>query len=381
MGKWHSAEEKQRIVNRYILGKESVLEISSSENIPQSTIYDWLRQSSYRNESNDVACRYSKSTEQKKIERYKNIIKILKTVNCTSSSPLREKLYEMEKLYPQYNIHILCDAMDVSRGTFYNHLLRNKKENTKYAERRAHLRKEISSVFEESEQRYGPRKITAVLQERGTHTTEKTVRTLMREMDLYSICQSTKCQYNKEKWREVPRNILKRDFNPLEPDTAWVSDVTYFKCTNRTYYICVVLDLFSRKVLAYKLSLKNSTELASSTFQLAYTLRNPKAGLIFHTDRGTSYTSKRFNERLRKNDVVHSYSQPGTPYDNAVIESFFKTLKTEELYRVHYRSEKDLKESLAEYIRFYNSERPHGTLNNKAPDKYEENYRIMNPKS
>lgn len=374
MGKWHSKEEKEHIVHKYIFDKTSVIEISTQTNIPQSTIYDWIKEYIDRNELESVAPRYSQSTFEGKLQRCEDIVTILKTVNCTSTAPLRDKLYEMEKLYPRFTIHALCNAMDVPRGTFYNHLLRNKKSDTKYARNREKLRKLISTEFEKSKQRYGPRKITAVLRDNGIQTSEETVRRLMRELNLYSICQTTKYTYNKERTRESPRNIIQRNFYPEKPNEIWASDVTYFHCTNKTYYICVVMDLFSRKIVAYKLSLKNNTALVNATVRLAYIDRHPERELILHTDRGANYLSRAFNEKLRDYHIKHSYSEPGTPHDNAAIESFFNILKREELYRIKYRSENDLKTSLSEYIRFYNTERPHSAINHKSPEAFERNY-------
>ena len=117
------------------------------------------------------------------------------------------------------------------------------------------------------------------------------------------------------------------------------------------------MDLYSRKVLAYKVSKKQTTRLVSSTFQTAYADRLPPS-LIFHSDRGCQYTSASFREKLQLAQATQSFSRPGTPGDNSVMESFFATLKKEELYRMNYRSFKDFEISLEKYILFYNEQRP-----------------------
>ena len=144
--------------------------------------------------------------------------------------------------------------------------------------------------------------------------------------------------------------------------------------------IYVILDLYSRKVLAYKVSKKQTTQLLSSTFQMAYASRLPKK-FIFHSDRGCQYTSASFREKLQAVHGTQSFSRPGTPGDNSVMESFFATLKKEELYRMNYRSFKDFEASLGKYILFYNEQRPHGALNYKTPQEAELNYWLSNPGS
>lgn len=123
-----------------------------------------------------------------------------------------------------------------------------------------------------------------------------------------------------------------------------------------------IFDLFSRKVVAYRVSPKNSTYLITSTFRQAYQNRNAPQSLMFHSDQGAQYTSKTFRKLLRMNKVVQSFSAPGQPHDNAVMESFFSFIKREEIYRTHYKSEQQFAKSVDDYIEFYNTQRPHSTL-------------------
>lgn len=162
------------------------------------------------------------------------------------------------------------------------------------------------------------------------------------------------------------------------PNEVWVSDVTYFRPQNRNHYIYVILDLFSRKVIAHKVSKKNRTQLITSTFKSAWEERNPELELLFHCDQGAQHTSHRFQELLRSHAVVQSFSNSGKPYDNAVAESFSASLKKEELYRKDYVSESDLRKSVSTYMEFYNMKRPHRTLKNRTPCQMEKDYqRVM----
>ena len=140
----------------------------------------------------------------------------------------------------------------------------------------------------------------------------------------------------------------------------------------RSYlYVCVILDLFSRKVIAYRVSTKNSTYLITSTFRRAFQARNSPQNLTFHSDQGAQYMSNAFRKLLRMNKVVQSFSKSGRPHDNAVAESFFASMKREEIYRNQYKSEKQFAKSIENYVDFYNNRRPHRTLNYKTPDQFE----------
>ena len=158
------------------------------------------------------------------------------------------------------------------------------------------------------------------------------------------------------------RNLVNQEFKTQRPNEIWVSDVTCFKLKDRYFYICVILDLFSRKVVAYKISKKNSTQLITTTFKMAWNHRNPETDLNFHSDRGSQYTAYQFQQLLHERSVQQSFSNPGRPHDNAVAESFFATLKKEDFYRRDYKSEAEFKRGIASYIEFYNTQRPHRTL-------------------
>ena len=155
-----------------------------------------------------------------------NIVAILKTVNCTAHASLKEKLHELELLYDQYDVHTLYEALDVSRGTFYNHILRNKRGN---------------AWFEKRREEYCIR---------GYQVSTEYVARLMKEMGLASIRSTAKQDYIKLNAPEKKRNILRQQFQADRPNQVWVSDVTCFKLGGLYLYICVILDLFSRKVVA-----------------------------------------------------------------------------------------------------------------------------------
>ena len=193
-------------------------------------------------------------------------------------------------------------------------------------------------------------------------------------MGLASIPSTAKQDYMKLHAPEKKQNILRQQFQADKPNQIWVSDVTCFKLGKRYLYTCVILDLFSHKIVAHNVSKKNSIQLITSTFKIVWEQRSPNAGLIFHSDRGAQYTSHRFRQLFHERSVEQSFSNSGKPHDNAVAESFFATLKKEDLYRKDYTSEAAFKRGLASYIEFYNTQRPHRTLKNQTPCQVEESF-------
>lgn len=365
-------EQKKLVVKRYLAG-ESVKVLLNEFGISRSSLYLWVKQSREGNQDKQNVVSVSNYKRlQCKVKRLEEIIQIYKKVNCNYNSTLKEKLYALEELYGQHSVHILCEAFDVARGTFYNHILRNKKHNTVYVQRKEELRELIQKIYDDSKQIFGAGKIMVVLREQGLKVGEKTIRLLMRDMGIASIRQEAKSLYDREKKRN--RNLLQQQFNPTRPNQVWVSDITLFRVKEKNYYICVILDLYSRAVVAYKIGIKNSTQLTKSTFKSAYINRQPQDGLMFHSDNGGNYYCKTFQSYLRNYNVIQSFSRPYVPYDNSVMESFFSSLKREELYRRRFKSENEFYKSVNEYMIFYNEKRPHFQNNYRTPKKKEEDY-------
>ena len=369
----HTAEVKVEALRRLVKGTP-VKELCRESNIPRSTLYRWSRDLENSNMTSEVPSPKNYEALQHQVKKLENIISVLKSAKCTVHAPLKEKLLELELLYDQYDVRTLCEALEVSRGTFYNHILRNKRGNTWFEKRRAEYRILIRDVFDEYRQVLGAEKIRTVLVQRGHQVSTEYVARLMKEMGLSSIRTTAKQDFLNLRESGKKRNVLRQQFSAARPNEVWVSDVTCFRLKDRNYYICIILDLFSRKVIAHKVSKKNSTQLITSTFKSAWEERNPEMELLFHSDRGAQYTSHRFQELLRSHAVVHSFSNSGKPHDNAVAESFFASLKKEELYRKDYASEPDFRRSISAYMEFYNMKRPHRTLKNRTPCQMEEDY-------
>ncbi|MEG0835113.1 MAG: IS3 family transposase [Christensenellaceae bacterium] len=365
-----TTEEKSRIVLRYQNG-ESISNLFLETGIPRSTLYSWLKPyKTSRSPDDSIITPYTVSLLCKHIRKLEDMLAVLQTVNCCVQSSLQDRLRELALLNGQYSVHTLCDALQVSRGTFYNHMLRNKKENKSYNIRRAELSEQIREIFDDGHQIFGAKKITAILSERGVVTSEKYVAELMQEMNLSSIRLTAKrVRYHRP--RSGGRDAVKMKFQADAPNRVWVSDVTLFRFADKMYYICVIIDLYARKVIACKISTKHSTQLITASFREAYQARHPEKGLVFHSDQGAQYASLSLQQLLGGLGITQSFSPSGSPHHNAVMESFFSSMKKEELYRRNYHSVAEFKRCVFDYIASYNNKRPHVTLHYKTPNAYE----------
>ena len=232
----------------------------------------------------------------------------------------------------------------------------------------------ILEIYARTDKRLGANKIRECLRrDYCVNISCGRVYRLMKTMNLpkMSTVKPPKPSYSKSDNGECV-NILKQEFNQSAPDLVWVCDFTYIRVAGRFCYLCAILDLYSRKVIAYKISDHIDTQLAIDTLDMAISSRDVHVGLIFHTDRGSQFTSKEFRQYLDTLNIVQSFSAKGHPYDNAVMECFFKYLKKEETDRRTYHSITELKQSLFTYINgFYNSVRPHSHNNGLTPNQKE----------
>lgn len=240
------------------------------------------------------------------------------------------------------------------------------------------IRSTILHIYADYDKRLGAYKIQYILgRDYGIHISTGRVYRLMKEMDL------PRMSTEKPRRRKAPAetgeypNHLHQAFNQKAPNLVWASDFTYIRVGQKWYYLCVVIDLFSRKVISWNISAKPDVELVMTAFRRAYAARKAPYGLIFHSDRGTQYTAFAFRKLLDSLNVVQSFSKKAYPFDNAVCEAFFKYLKKEEVDRKLYHSLEELKLSIFEYIEgFYNTKRPHVSLGYLTPNEFEDAYRL-----
>lgn len=367
-------EFKRNVILLYEQGV-SAQALCEELHIALSTFYEW--RTDYRSITSPIR-RYTPKDyddllrHERKLE---NEIHVIRLSGFLSAVPLIERLNKLKSIHaghPEFSIYELCEALEVSRGTFYNFLYR-RADPSKREEARDQLSTLIQQIFDDSEQRYGYRKIHTVLAESGIHISPNTVNAIMRELNLQCIRTDAKKEYKKRQQAEK-KDYLNRNFTAARPNQIWVSDITSFKVKRYRMYFCAIIDLYSRMIVGFRVSRNASTRLVTSTFRSAFRKRGAPKSLTFHSDRGTQYTSGALCKLLRSCEVRQSFSAPGHPTDNAVSESFFSAFKKEEAYRRAYTSERDFEQSVERYVRFFNEERPHQTLNYLTPCCFEQAY-------
>ena len=269
----------------------------------------------------------------------------------------------------EHRVTILCRCMRVTRSGFYAWVRRGLSAR---AQRDLVLRTKLRAFHAASGDRYGRPRLWKDLREDGEAVSEKRVRRLMRDEQIQGrIPKRFKRTTNSDHDDPVAANLLARDFTAAAPNQRWVSDTTEFVIGEHAkLYLAAVLDLFSRFVVGWAISAVNDRRLTLKALEMAVARRCPDPGLLHHSDRGCTYTCEDYQTYLAAQGITCSMSRRGDCYDNAVIESFFATVKKEEAER--FPSYSDAKMALFDYSEvFYNQRRRHSTLGQISPAAFE----------
>ena len=258
----------------------------------------------------------------------------------------------VQQLRLKYPLSLLLEIAQLPRTTFYYHLKRMQKAD-KYAEAKA----KISSIYQENKGRYGYRRITAVLHNKGIHLNHKTVQRLMKELGLICRVRTKKYRSYKGEVGEIAPNLLNRDFQAEKPNQKWVTDVTEFSLFGQKLYLSPVLDLHSRYLVSYTISSRPALNMVTTMLDKAFETIPDGTGLILHSDQGWQYQHKQYQRMLKKKGIRQSMSRKGNCLDNAVIENFFGLLKSELLYLQEFSSMEHFRQELVDYLDYYNNRR------------------------
>lgn len=263
--------------------------------------------------------------------------------------------------------------MKVSSSGYYNWLKKVPSVREQY---NSFLVTQIHRAYQKSRRSYGSPRITKELKAQGIRVSQPLVAKLMRKEDIRSIVKKKfKVTTDSSHNYPVVENKLMREFNVTKSNIAWVSDLTYVRTTQGWLYLTTVLDLFDRKVIGWALShTMKARDTVIPAFRMAKLNRPLKKDqkLIFHSDRGIQYACDEFVKEVNQNNIERSMSRKGNCWDNAVAESFFKTLKVELIYQNRYETRKEAELSIFEYIEvWYNQNRRHKHLNNLTMNEYQ----------
>ena len=269
-----------------------------------------------------------------------------------------------------HSVELMAKVLRVSRSGYYAWRCREKSARTRQTER---LVVEIRYIQEHiSRYRYGSPRVHQELRKRGWQVSRKRVAHLMRTHELGARSKKKFRVTTKSAHRHVAApNLLKREFNVIQLNRAWVSDYTYVATAEGWLYLCVILDLANREVIGWSMSSHLGTDTLLNAYWSAVRKCKPSEGLLFHSDRGVQYASGRFRRLLRRHGVVQSMSRKGDCWDNAPAESFFKTLRSELIASHVYSTRAEAQQAIFEYIEvFYNRVRRHSYLGYLTPLEY-----------
>lgn len=262
----------------------------------------------------------------------------------------------------------MCDVLELPRSTYYYEAkIRDNQDEE--------LTTLIVKIFKDSRNNYGQRKIKIELEKKGWQVSRRRIGRIMKEQGLVS--KYTVAQYKPRKTtvnESEVGNVLDREFNQDQELKVIVSDLTYVRVNQRWHYICVLVDLFNREIIGHSAGPHKSAELVHRAFgTVGYNLNRLE---LFHTDRGSEFKNKLIDKSLETFGIERSLSEKGTPYDNAVAEATFKTIKTEFVNNEVFTSQQELDLELFDYVNWFNNLRIHGSLDYLTPKEYKHRHKV-----
>jgi len=269
-----------------------------------------------------------------------------------------------------FKVGLMCDVLKVSRPGFYAWLKRP--ESHRSLENRT-LADKIRVIHKDNKEIYGSPRIHAELKDQGIKCSKNRVARIMRGVGIRSrIKRKFRATTDSRHSFPVAPNLLNQNFEVNKSNEVWVADITYIHTREGWLYLAVVMDLFSRRIIGWAMARHISRRLTLDALEMAISNRSDIKGVIHHSDRGSQYASADYQKVLKEHDIICSMSRKGNCYDNAVMESFFHSLKTEWVHRHRYLTRQQAKNSIFYYIEiYYNRKRRHSFLNHMNPHQYE----------
>ena len=277
---------------------------------------------------------------------------------------------ELAEAYP---VELACDVLEVSRSGYY--AWRDRPADSPRAQRRKALAAKVRAVHEANRRVYGSPRVCAALAASGERVCENTVAKVMREQRIRAKTSRKFVPRTTDSRHEQPvaANVLDRQFDSATlPNQKWAADITYIPTDQGWLYLAGVIDLCSRKIVGWSMAEHMRTDLVADALRMALARRGPAPGLLHHSDRGVQYASDDYQHLLQTHGVTCSMSGKGDCWDNAVMESFWGTLKTELVNHEHYATRERARASIFEYVEvFYNRHRLHSSLGYVSPEQFE----------
>lgn len=279
--------------------------------------------------------------------------------------------YEFIKMHKNaYPVKLMCDIFRVSSSGFYNW---NRRIPSKSDISNDNLDCKIMSIYQRHKGRYGSPRIHRDLLESGDVSSRQRIARRMKKLGLRAVqARKFKVTTDSNHDKPVAPNLLQQDFYASHQNEKWVADITYIYTNEGWLYLAAVMDLYSRAIIGWSMGKTIDKHLVCSALTMALFRRKFPKNVIVHTDRGSQYCSKQYQKLLKNNGLICSMSGRGCCYDNAAMESFFHSLKVELVHRITYKTRKEAKNDIFEYIEtYYNLTRRHSANDFKAPFVFE----------
>ena len=273
------------------------------------------------------------------------------------------------ELRHDFDLNLLLNQLNMARGSFYYH-----QKQSKSPDKYKVIKELIKSIFHKHKGRYGYRRITDELTNKGIIINHKTVLRLMKSLGLKSIIRVKKYKSYKGELGKIAPNILKRNFKAMAPNQKWATDITEFNVSGKKLYLSPIIDLFNQEIISYELTERPVFNQVVTMLKKAFKKIPNKTNLILHSDQGWQYQMKQYQYLLKEKGITQSMSRKGNCLDNAIIENFFGILKSELYYTQKFRTIEELKNEIKLYINYYNNERIKSNLNKMSPIKYRAHY-------
>ena len=273
------------------------------------------------------------------------------------------------ELRHKFDLNLLLNQTSMARSSFYYYQKHNKLPD-KYKE----IKELIKSIYHKNKGRYGYRRITDELQNKGIIINHKTVLRLMKLLELKSIIRIKKYKSYKGEQGKIAPNILERNFKAQAPNQKWATDITEFNVSGQKLYLSPIIDLYNQEIISYELTERPVFNQVVTMLKKAFKKIPNNTNLTLHSDQGWQYQMKQYQYLLKEKGILQSMSRKGNCLDNAIIENFFGILKSEMFYTQKFKSIEELKKEIKEYINYYNNERIKSNLNKMSPIQYRAHY-------
>ena len=275
-------------------------------------------------------------------------------------------------LRQKYPLELLLELFKIPRSNFYYHI-----KNSAVASKYKDAQKQIRQVYDRHKGRFGYRRVTMAIRKMGSNLNHKTVFKLMKAMELKSLVRLKRYRSYKGQTGKVAPNILNRDFKSEKPSQKWATDVSEFRVKDKKLFLSPIIDLFNGEIISYSLSESANFKQVTQMLKTAFKKINKPENLVLHSDQGWQYQMSEYQKMLKSKGITQSMSRKGNCLDNAVIENFFGTIKSELFYLNKYQNINELKEDIKEYINYYNNDRIRLNLNGMSPAQYRAHHTII----